>query len=155
VGGAALQAGAVAVAFRTPSDEPLDRAGLLAAASEFVAGGAMRQQLDRVAGLPADATPDDVAYRIDFGIDALSSVPAALAAAALAGGSVAETIHFALAIGGDTDTIASMAGNLVGAHLGVSQLRERHAEWWAQLEGREGLLGVADGLLDVAFTHQA
>ena len=124
VDGAALQAGVVAFALRTPADQPIDREGLLAAARASVAEEAMRVQLDAVAGLPADATPSDVAVRIGHGIDALSSVPAALAAALLAGGSVVDTFRFALAIGGDTDTISSMAGAVTGAHLGAEAIPE-------------------------------
>ena len=124
VDGAALQAGVVAFALRTPADQPIDREGLLAAARASVAEEAMGVQLDAVAGLPADATPSDVAVRIGHGIDALSSVPAALAAALLAGGSVVDTFRFALAIGGDTDTISSMAGAVTGAHLGAEAIPE-------------------------------
>ena len=39
----------------------------------------MQEQLDRVEVMPAAATPDDVAYQIGHGVDALSSVPAARA----------------------------------------------------------------------------
>lgn len=35
----------------------------------------------------------------------------------------------------DTDTIASMAGNLAGAWLGAERLRVDLADWLAQLEG--------------------
>jgi hypothetical protein len=43
-----------------------------------------------------------------------------------------------------------MAGNLVGAHVGADRLRAEHNEWWNELEGRDELIDLADGLLDVA-----
>ena len=144
VDGATLQAGVVAFAFRTPADEPIGREGLLAAARAFVAERATHEQLDRVAALPADATPGDVATMIGCGIDALSSVPAALSAALLAGGSVADTVRYTVAIGGDTDTIASMAAAITGAHLGAEAIPET---WLDRLEDRELLIDLADGLV--------
>jgi ADP-ribosylglycohydrolase len=52
--------------------------------------------------------------------------------------------------GHDTDTIASMAGNLVGALVGAERLRAEKPEWWDQLEDRDRLIGLADCLLAVA-----
>jgi poly(ADP-ribose) glycohydrolase ARH3 len=143
IDGAALQAGVVALALAADPAERLDRAVVLAAAGGFVTEAAMRHQLELVGDLPADAPPAEVATRIGHGIDALSSVPAALAAALLAGESVADTIRYAIAIGGDTDTIASMAGAITGAHLGAEAIPEA---WLVRLEGRERLIILADGL---------
>ncbi len=144
IDGAALQAGVVALALAADPGEPLDRAVVLAAAADFVTEEAMRHQLARVGDLTAHALPAGVAARIGHGIDALSSVPAALAAALLAGGSLSNTIRFAIAIGGDTDTIASMAGAISGAHLGAEAVPEA---WLARLESRDRLVSLADGLV--------
>lgn len=144
IDGAALQAGVVALALATPEDAPLDRQAVLTAAGGFVTETAMRHQLERVAELPAHALPAEVAARIGHGIDALSSVPAALAAALVAGGSLSDTIRFAIAIGGDTDTIASMAAAITGAHLGAEAVPEA---WLARLESRDRIIGLADRLV--------
>ena len=104
----------------------------------------MQAQLNKVAELAPDASPDVVAHRLGNGISALSSVPTALASALLAGASVAETIRFALAVGGDTDTIASMAAAITGAHLGVEGVPE---SWLATLEDKDRLMDLADGLV--------
>ena len=74
-------------------------------------------------------------------------MPATLAAALLAGDSMKETMRFAIAIGGDTDTIASMAGAVTGAHLGAEAIPEA---WLAQLEARDRLVELADGLMRVS-----
>lgn len=59
------------------------------------------------------------------GIQALESVPTALASFALAPDSFADTIANVIFLGGDTDTLAAMAGALSGAYLGLSQLPQR------------------------------
>lgn len=56
------------------------------------------------------------------GIEALESVPTAIACFALNPESSEEVIGQAIFLGGDTDTIASMAGGLSGAYLGLAAL---------------------------------
>lgn len=67
---------------------------------------------------------DDI---IDIGsdIDALHSVPAALACMSLSPHDISACIGMAIHIGGDTDTVASMAGNMFGALNGPSQIPSR------------------------------
>ena len=59
------------------------------------------------------------------------SVPAAVYAAT-AHGTFEEAVTFAVACGGDTDTIAAMAGAVSGAHLGADVIPAR---WLDALEG--------------------
>ncbi|MCA9176735.1 MAG: ADP-ribosylglycohydrolase family protein [Planctomycetales bacterium] len=54
------------------------------------------------------------------GINALDSAPTAIAAFALTPDSYRDTIGNAILLGGDTDTIAAMAGAIAGAHLGAA-----------------------------------
>jgi poly(ADP-ribose) glycohydrolase ARH3 len=147
VEGAALQAGAVALALRTPPDEPLDRPVVLGSLLATIGEEAFAEQLRRVEALPADSPPDEVAQRIGCGIDALSSVPAALSVALLVSGSFAGAVSFAIALGGDTDTIASMAGAIVGAHLGAEAIPQG---WVRRLEGRDRIVGLADAVAALA-----
>jgi len=130
--------GAVAQAFAVASALRPDAAGELSVSPQ------MQEQLDRVESMPAAATPDDVAYQIGHGIDALSSVPAACAVARLAGDSMEAAMHFAMAVGGDTDTIASMAGAIVGARLGAGAIP---GAWLDRLESRDRLIELADQLV--------
>lgn len=58
------------------------------------------------------------------GIEATSSVVTALACFGLTPQSYEQTIGNAILLGGDTDTIAAMAGAVCGAHLGCSAIPE-------------------------------
>lgn len=57
------------------------------------------------------------------------------------------TIQYAISLGGDTDTIASMAGAIAGAYLGeipISESLKKHCEF------REEMLKLADDLYEVS-----
>jgi poly(ADP-ribose) glycohydrolase ARH3 len=58
-------------------------------------------------------------------IEALHSVPTAIACFALTPESYEATVTNAIFLGGDTDTIAAMAGALSGACLGLAKLPQR------------------------------
>lgn len=59
-------------------------------------------------------------------------------------------LRASLRAGYDTDTIASMAGNFVGAWVGAEALRATHGPWWDELEYRDALIDLADGLARLA-----
>lgn len=63
--------------------------------------------------------------RLGNGIEALESVPTALASFALTPDSYAATIANVIFLGGDTDTMAAMAGALSGALLGIEGIPHR------------------------------
>jgi poly(ADP-ribose) glycohydrolase ARH3 len=77
----------------------------------------------------------------------VEAVPAALAAFLSNVDSFTETVSFAVAIGGDTDTIASMAGSLSGAYLGEDAIAPA---WRERAEGARSMGRLADILLDHA-----
>lgn len=81
------------------------------------------------------------------GIEAVESVPTAIACFALTPDSYGDTITNAIFLGGDTDTIAAMAGAISGAHLGVGAIP---ASLVARLEdsprGREFIPQLAEHL---------
>ncbi len=56
------------------------------------------------------------------GIEALESVPTALASFTLTPASYQDTVANVIFLGGDTDTLAAMAGALAGAYLGMSAI---------------------------------
>jgi poly(ADP-ribose) glycohydrolase ARH3 len=58
-------------------------------------------------------------------IEALESVPTAIASFALTPESYETTIANVIFLGGDTDTLAAMAGAVSGAYLGASRLPQR------------------------------
>jgi poly(ADP-ribose) glycohydrolase ARH3 len=69
-------------------------------------------------------TPGELAG-IGNRIEALHSVPTAIASFALTPESFEDTISNVIFLGGDTDTLAAMAGALSGAYLGVDRLPSR------------------------------
>lgn len=116
--GAQLLALAVGICTRT---ERFDRADFFAELLGACQSADYRAKLEQAARVQS---PDDLAG-LGNGIEALQSVPTAIACFALTPESYEETIGNAIFLGGDTDTIAAMAGALSGAYLGVSRLPAR------------------------------
>jgi poly(ADP-ribose) glycohydrolase ARH3 len=83
------------------------------------------------------------------GIEALESVPTAVACFACSPDSYPEAVASAILLGGDTDTIAAMAGALSGAYLGEGAIP---TEWLDALEdepeskGRSAITRLAESL---------
>lgn len=82
------------------------------------------------------------------GVAARESVPAAVAAV-LAGDDLTSTLVAAIELGGDTDTIATMAGALAGALYGEASLPSRLVD---RLEARDEIGELATALLGSAAT---
>lgn len=81
-------------------------------------------------------------------IEAASSVVTAIACFGLTPGSYVETVANAIMLGGDTDTIAAMAGAISGAHLGVGRLPiEPLARLEDRHQGKSFLLDLSQQLL--------
>jgi poly(ADP-ribose) glycohydrolase ARH3 len=91
--------------------------------------------------------PDEIARRVGTGIAAVEAVPAALHATLANPGSFADAVTYAVALGGDTDTVAAMAGALSGVLLGH---RAIPTAWLDRLEDHERLVTLADDLLTAA-----
>jgi ADP-ribosylglycohydrolase len=87
--------------------------------------------LDLVAGRTADEALDLVYRLVGTGVATQEAVPAALAFAALYPDDLWAATRHAASLGGDCDTIAAMAGAVVGAHAGLAgvpvRIRERLA----------------------------
>ncbi len=85
------------------------------------------------------------------GIEATSSVVTAIAAFSLAADSYEQTIGNAILLGGDTDTIAAMAGAISGAFLGWQSIPGHLLE---ELEDREqGRSYIKDLAKQLHATH--
>lgn len=81
-------------------------------------------------------------------IEALHSVPTAIASFALTPESFDSTISNVIFLGGDTDTLAAMAGALSGAYLGASRLPNRLVGLLeSSRKGRDYLRTLAEQLL--------
>ncbi|MFN8613147.1 MAG: ADP-ribosylglycohydrolase family protein [Vulcanimicrobiota bacterium] len=81
-------------------------------------------------GLEAGRQPAEMAILLGTGIDAKESVPTALYCFLASPDRFEQVVQSAVFLGGDTDTIASMAGALAGAWLGPSAIPRR---WMAKL----------------------
>ncbi len=143
VEGAVAQATAVAALLRSPGDPALHTAGLLAEVRGAVRSDLFRSACDSVAALLPAAPQQQVVATLGNGIEAFRSVPTALYAFLRHPTAFEDAIEYAVALGGDTDTIAAMTGALAGARLGEDAIP---AQWRAHVEGAERLRTLADEL---------
>lgn len=151
---AAAIAAATAAALAEESD--VDRC--LAAAVGCLEPGAeemrdlIESALDMAGALDYEAFRSGYAPRFARAIrcDSRETVPAALALCRLAGGDPVRVIEYGANLGGDTDTIATMAGGICGALRGRSALRPAWIEK-AEAEGAPDCAGLADRLIEVAL----
>lgn len=150
--GAVLQAVAVALLLRTPHETPLSPVQFLDTLLPRVCEPTYQRRLGIIYRLGQDAPPELVAERLGNGIAAHESVPTALSCFLRSPHSFAATVGFALRLGGDTDTIAAMAGTLSGAYLGAAALPAR---WCAQVEHAAHLIELADQLLAASLSYNA
>ena len=116
--GAQLLALAVALASRA---ERFDRSAFLGELSAACESAEYRAKLEQARHVHS---PDDLAA-LGNGIEALQSVPTAIASFALTPESFEETVGNVILLGGDTDTLAAMAGAISGAYVGDGRLPGR------------------------------
>lgn len=143
VDGAVFVATALCHLVRVPGGRADIRAALHEAC-QLLAGDAIRIEIQSV--LDLDTQGGDVlaaARDRGTGVAARESVPAAVAAL-LRGHDLIGTLVAAVELGGDTDTIAAMAGALAGALYGQDALPPQLV---ARLEAREEIGELADALL--------
>jgi poly(ADP-ribose) glycohydrolase ARH3 len=145
--GAVLQASAIALLLQHPPDIPLDGRVFLDELRAQMRAHLYLQKLEHIQALLPDSPRGEVIAQLGNGIEAYEAVPAALYAFLRQAGSFSEVVAYAISLGGDTDTIASMAGALAGAHLGE---RAIPAAWREQVEGAARLRELADALLLLA-----
>jgi poly(ADP-ribose) glycohydrolase ARH3 len=138
--GAQLLALAVALASGMPRFERDTFLGELRSACE---SAAYRDKFEDAARVQS---PEELA-RLGNRIEALHSVPTAIASFALTPESFEETIGNVILLGGDTDTLAAMAGAVSGAYLGAARLPQRLVGLLeSSPKGRDYLAQLADQL---------
>lgn len=117
---------------------------------------AYRQKLARATtwlGNGDDPDPRSVAHALGNGMTALdSSVTAIYLATRFAERSFDELLSFVIALGGDVDTIAAMAGAIWGARRGASALPTERIE---RIEDAERLESIARALAGIRPTASA
>lgn len=143
--GAVLQACAITLLLQFAVDE-LDIPHFLAMLKAPLESSAYGEKLDRIGQLLAGGRRDQ-AWEFGNGVAAVEAVPSAVYAFLRTPASFTDVVTYAVSLGGDTDTIASMAGALAGAYLGEDAIP---ADWRARVEGAAQLQGMADCLLLLA-----
>lgn len=142
--GAVCQAAAAYLALHSDPARQLVVPAFLEDLSRVVRSGAWHEKLDRVASLVRRRPePQHAASALGNDASALGSVPTALLAFLLHPDRANDAIRYAIRMGGDTDTIAAMAGALAGARTGASTLP---ATWLRRLPAAGHLQALADRL---------
>lgn len=146
--GAVLQALAVASAANQGLGRQLDAVAFASHLLTFATEDIYHSKIGSLSSLlehPADR--HRVIGELGHGIEAFNSVPTAIFSFLSHPGDFAATVIYAVSLGGDTDTIASMAGAIAGAYLGVDALPPK---WLARLENRDYIANLAGRLWQLA-----
>lgn len=139
-------AAAIAVAARVcleASSRQVDPALLLRTVGAVLRAPALVSAVAAVAETLDTDDPHAVAERTGSGVAAAEAVPAAVSAFLHHPGNPLAAIRFAVLMGGDTDTVATMAGCLAGALAGEEALPRPLV---SRLEGAARIRRVADAL---------
>jgi poly(ADP-ribose) glycohydrolase ARH3 len=118
--------------------------GVVRAVTERLSPGPVRDRLTDVIDVVASGgSAATAAERCGTGVAAAESVPAACAALLAGGDDVLEAVATAIRFGGDTDTIAAMAGAMAGAAFGLEAMPDGLLD---RLEARTELEHLAQTL---------
>jgi poly(ADP-ribose) glycohydrolase ARH3 len=145
--GAALQAYAVALALNTASDEDISREAFLSKLQNFIQNQLYKKKVAQMRELLGEQDKARVVTMLGNGIEAPRSVPTAIYCFLRQPQSYKDTVIYAISLGGDTDTIAAMAGAISGAYLGIEAIPQ---EWRAKLENRDYIEALAEKLWQIA-----
>src|SRR5262245_38557203 len=137
---------AVVVAIRLACQIDYDLDGLLRDVAKNLTDSQVRDRLNELAELPSNASVLEVAARFGISGFVVHSVPLALfAARRVRGQELVEVLRDTILAGGDTDTIASIAGQVAGAAIGRAGLPE---ELLDRLHGRDQITQIAERFAD-------
>ena len=145
--GAALQAYAVALALNTPSNQEIQAETFLSRLRDFVRHPVYQEKIAQVAELLTVQDKTRVISALGNGIEAPRSVPTAIYCFLRHPQSYEDATIYAISLGGDTDTIASMVGAISGAYLGVDAIPR---QWREKLENRDHIESLAEELWRIA-----
>jgi poly(ADP-ribose) glycohydrolase ARH3 len=143
VEGASLQARALAVLLAKDPAEPWNTVAFIGHLKERTTRPEYGELLETIATLPLTSDLETVAWKLGRGVEAHRSVGTALFLFLRNRRSFVDTVLEAIAIGGDTDTLASLSGALSGSYLGEKAIPEL---WKESLEGVDTILCLADQL---------
>ena len=124
-----------------------------------VAGPSYLARLEMAIGIARESQDDDAFMRriermVGNSVLAAESVPAAVGVVVYAKGDPLRTIALAASMGNDTDSIATMAGAIVGACTGTEALPQYLlAEFRAVNQAEYALDALSDGLANIAWRN--
>lgn len=137
IDGAVCQAVAITALLGESSANPIEITSVLVSHVKSSVFRSKLMFLERHAG---ERPLEEIADVLGTGIAARDSVPTALACFLAHSDSFADTVTAAISLGGDTDTIAAMAGALAGAYHGYTAIPEP----WRAVEDEVQLIALAD-----------
>lgn len=149
VEGAVAQAVAIALLLQQAPQGELHVERFLETLRAHVGAAQYCHQIDGLPGLLSGEpwAREAVVRVLGNGVAAHESVVTALYCFLRHRTDIVACLRFAISLGGDTDTIAAMAGTLAGAHLGMSQIP---GTLIGRLEAANRLRDQADALLGLA-----
>lgn len=141
--GAAVQACGAYFALHSPTDRPIEPQSFIERLVKTIRDPEWEERLRTVRDHLGHCDPRRAAKAIGNDVRATHSVPLALWAFLTHPDNPVEVVRQCIRAGGDTDTIASMAGALAGARHGCSAWP---SNWIGRLEGSRRLHELADRL---------
>ncbi|MFC1981708.1 ADP-ribosylglycohydrolase family protein, partial [Chloroflexota bacterium] len=149
VEGAILQAIAVALAVEESPTSSFDAQLFISNLLGYATEDAYRSKIGNMKSLLACSDDKQkIVELLGHGVEAFNSVTAAIFSYLSNHGSFISTVTYAISLGGDTDTIASMAGAVSGAYLGIDAIP---GDWIEQLENRDYMSNLARKLWQVSI----
>jgi len=151
--GAALQAYAIAYLVKAEAGT-LKQSDFLARLKEFVNEDAYKEQMRKIGDLIGESrNKPKIVKKIGNNVEAEKAVPVAIYSFITHCECFKDTVLYAVNLGGDADTIASMAGALSGAYLGVNAIPEG---WRNKLEDAPYFYVLSDSLHQLKMSqHKA
>jgi len=148
--GAAVQAYAIALALRARG--PFSPKDYLEEVASFSRSDVYRVKLKKAIELLDESDRKVVVRELGNGVEAPNSVPTAIYCFAKNYDSYVKSVLYAVSLGGDSDTIAAMAGAIAGAYHGEEGLPQ---EWVKRLERAEYIKELAKKLCDLRKSLKA
>jgi ADP-ribosylglycohydrolase len=140
---------AMVVAIQRAFHGPWMRGDLVQSAIEAMPDCLLRDRLSELKVIISENSLLDISRKLGCSGWVVESVPLSIAAAELFPSlGFQNMMREIVSCGGDTDTIASMAGQITGARLGRSELPE---DWIAQITEREMILEIAENFAETIF----
>ncbi|MFC1982785.1 ADP-ribosylglycohydrolase family protein [Chloroflexota bacterium] len=149
VEGAMLQAIAVALAIEESPTSSFDAQLFISNLLGYATEDVYRSKIGNMKSLLACSDDKQrIVEVLGHGVEAFNSVTAAIFSFLSNHESFISTVTYAISLGGDTDTIASMAGAISGAYLGIDAIP---GDWIEQLENRDYMSSLARKLWHVSI----